>query len=311
MKTKWREGSQAKAVVSPLSLIASGFAPVSDVRRTLTPQLRSGDAALILIDLGEGKKRLGGSCLAQVYGQIGNEAPDAPSAETLKRFFAAIQQLNREGKLLAYHDRSDGGLFVTLLEMAFAGNVGLDITLPTAGLEELFSEELGAVVQVARQGVDDVTARLNALGLATQVVGQSIPGNEIIIRSGTEIAYRNSRTALHKMWSETSFHIQSLRDNPASARQEFALLDDASRPGLSVTVPFDLTERVSAPFVHAARPRVAILREQGVNGQVEMAAAFDRAGFTAVDVHMSDLLAGRAHLADFQGLGRMWRLLLR
>ena len=302
MKTKWREGSQAKAVVSPLSLIASGFAPVSDVRRTLTPQLRSGDAALILIDLGEGKKRLGGSCLAQVYGQIGNEAPDAPSAETLKRFFAAIQQLNREGKLLAYHDRSDGGLFVTLLEMAFAGNVGLDITLPTAGLEELFSEELGAVVQVARQGVDDVTARLNALGLATQVVGQSIPGNEIIIRSGTEIAYRNSRTALHKMWSETSFHIQSLRDNPASARQEFALLDDASRPGLSVTVPFDLTERVSAPFVHAARPRVAILREQGVNGQVEMAAAFDRAGFTAVDVHMSDLLAGRAHLADFQGL---------
>ncbi len=302
MKTKWREGSQAKAVVSPLSLIASGFAPVVDVRRTLTPQLQSGDATLLLIDLGEGKKRLGGSCLAQVYGQIGDEAPDAPSAEILKRFFAAIQQLNREGKLLAYHDRSDGGLFVTLLEMACAGNVGLDITLPAAGLAELFGEELGAVVQVATQDVEDVTARLNTLGLTTLVVGRSIPDNELIIRSGTEIVYQNSRTALHEMWSETSFHIQSLRDNPESARQEFSLLDDASRPGLSVSVPFDLTERVSAPFVHAAHPRVAILREQGVNGQVEMAAAFDHAGFTAVDVHMSDLLAGRVRLADFRGL---------
>ncbi len=302
MKTKWREGSQAKAVLSPLSLIASGFARVSDVRRTLSPQLQSGDTALIMIDLGGGEKRLGGSCLAQVYGQIGDEAPDAPSAELLKNFFAAVQQLNRESKLLAYHDRSDGGLFVTLIEMAFAGNVGLDITLPAASLAELFSEELGAVVQVAAQDVGDVTGRLHALGLTTQVVGQSIADNEIIIRSGGEIVYQSSRTALHKMWSETSFHIQSLRDNPDSAKQEFALLDDAQRPGLSVNVPFDLAERVSAPFVHTVRPRVAILREQGVNGQVEMAAAFDRAGFTAVDVHMSDLLTERAHLTDFQGL---------
>ncbi len=302
MKTKWREGNGAKTVVSPLSLIASGFAPVSDVRKTLTPQLVEGDATLVLIDLGAGKKRLGGSCLAQVYGQVGDETPDAPLPEMLKAFFDAIQQLNREGKLLAYHDRSDGGLFVTLLEMAFAGNVGLDVTLAAVDLAELFGEELGAVVQVATKDLGDVIAHLNASGLTAQIVGQGIPGNKIIIRSGAETVYQNTRTALHKMWAESSFHIQSLRDNPESAKQEFLLLDDAARPGLSVTVPFDLAERVNAPFIHAARPRVAILREQGVNGQVEMAAAFDRAGFTTVDVHMSDLLAGRARLADFQGL---------
>jgi len=302
MKTKWLEGPEAKAVVSPLSLIASGFAPVSDVRKTLTPQLEKGDATLVLVDLGAGKNRLGGSCLAQVYGQVGDEAPDAPAPDKLKAFFDRVQQLNHEGKLLAYHDRSDGGLFVTLLEMAFAGNVGLDITLAAADLAELFSEELGAVVQVATKDLDDVVARLNAMDLTARVVGHGIPGNEIIIRSGAEIVYQNSRTALQKMWVETSFHIQSLRDNPESAKQEFSLLDDAGRPGLSVTVPFDLAERVHTPFVHSARPRVAILREQGVNGQVEMAAAFHRAGFTAVDVHMSDLLAGRTRLADFQGL---------
>jgi phosphoribosylformylglycinamidine synthase len=303
MKTKWVcEDGGAKAVVSPMSLIVSGFAPVSDVRRTLTPQLCEGDSSLILIDLGEGRQRLGGSCLAQVYGQIGDEVPDAPAAEVMKAFFAVTQQHNREGKLLAYHDRSDGGLFVTLVEMAFAGRMGLEIDLPGAGLGELFSEELGAVVQVAALDAAEVIAQLTAVGLAAHVVGRGVPGNEIVIRSAGKIAYRNTRTALHAMWAETSFHIQSLRDNPESARQEFSLLEDAERPGLSVNVPFDLAERVSAPFVHTARPRVAILREQGVNGQVEMAAAFDRAGFAAVDVHMSDLLTGRADLAQFKGL---------
>jgi phosphoribosylformylglycinamidine synthase len=285
-----------------MSLIVSGFAPVSDVRRTLTPQLCEGDASLILIDLGEGRQRLGGSCLAQVYGQVGDEAPDAPAAEVMNAFFAVTQQLNREGKLLAYHDRSDGGLFVTLVEMAFAGRMGLEIDLPAAGLGELFSEELGAVVQVAAKDVGEVLARFSAAGLATQVVGRGTPGNEIVIRGGGKIVYCNTRTALHTMWAETSFHIQSLRDNPESARQEFSLLEDAERPGLSVSASFDLAERVSAPFVHTSRPRVAILREQGVNGQVEMAAAFDRAGFAAVDVHMSDLLTGRAELAEFKGL---------
>jgi phosphoribosylformylglycinamidine synthase len=302
MKTKWREGDDAKSVVSPLSLIVSGFAPVSDVRRTLTPQLREGDASLILIDLGEGKNRLGGSSLAQVYAQVGDIVPDVPPAEMLKAFFDAIQQLNREGKLLAYHDRSDGGLFVTLVEMAFAGRMGLEITLPVAGLPELFSEELGAVVQVAAEHVDGVLAQLHTVGIRAQVVGRSVPGNKIVVRNDAGVVYRNMRTALQKMWAETSFHIQSLRDNPESALQEFSLLDDAQRPGFSVSVPFDLAERVSAPFLHTKRPRVAILREQGVNGQVEMAAAFDRAGFTAVDVHMSDLLAGRTDLAEFRGL---------
>jgi phosphoribosylformylglycinamidine synthase len=302
MKTRWREGSETKAVVSPLSLIASGFAPVRDVRKTLTPQLAAADAALILIDLGAGKKRLGGSCLAQVYGQVGDETPDAPSAEILKAFFDAIQQLNREGKLLAYHDRSDGGLFVTLVEMAFAGNIGLQLDIDSVDLPTLFNEELGVVVQVASNDIDTVLCLLSAAGLLASVVGKTIDEDLILFRGAGQVGYSNKRTALQKMWSETSFHIQTLRDNPESAKQEFSLLDDAARPGLSVTVPFDLSERVSAPFVHAARPRVAILREQGVNGQVEMAAAFDRAGFAAVDVHMSDLLAGRANLADFSGL---------
>jgi phosphoribosylformylglycinamidine synthase len=302
MKTKWRDGDVTKAVVSPLSLIVSGFAPVNDVRRTLTPQLREGDTSLILIDLGEGKNRLGGSCLAQVYGQVGDAAPDAPAAEVLKAFFDAMQELNREGKLLAYHDRSDGGLFVTLVEMTFAGRLGLEIDLPVASLEKLFSEELGAVVQVAQKDVADVLARLHGANIAAQVVGRGVVGNEVVIRSGGELAYLNTRTALQRVWAETSFHVQSLRDNPECALQEFSLLEDAERPGLSVSAPFDLAERVSAPFVHRARPRVAILREQGVNGQVEMAAAFDRAGFAAVDVHMSDLLEGRADLAEFRGL---------
>jgi phosphoribosylformylglycinamidine synthase len=303
MKTRWAgENGETKTVVSPLSLVVSGFAPVSDVRRTLTPQLCEGDASLILIDLGQGKNRLGGSCLAQVYGQVGDETPDAPAAAVMKAFFDAMQQLNCDGKLLAYHDRSDGGLFVTLAEMAFAGRMGLVIDLPAAGLAELFSEELGAVVQVAAKDVSEVLARLSDVGLAASVIGRGAPGNEIVMRSGGEIAYRKTRTALHKMWAETSFHIQSLRDNPESARQEFSLLGDAERPGLSVSVPFDRSERVNAPFVHTARPRVAVLREQGVNGQVEMAAAFDRAGFAAVDVHMSDLLTRRVDLAEFRGL---------
>jgi phosphoribosylformylglycinamidine synthase len=303
MKTKWNgEGGETKTVLSPLSLVVSGFAPVSDVRRTLTPQLCEEDASLILIDLGQGKNRLGGSCLAQVYGQVGDEVPDAPAAEAMKAFFDAIQQLSREGKLLAYHDRSDGGLFVTLAEMAFAGRMGLEVDLPVASLGELFSEELGAVVQVAGKDVANVIALFNTADIAARVVGRGAPGNEFVIRGGGKVAYRNTRTALHKMWAETSFHIQSLRDNPESAWQEFSLLEDAERPGLFVSVPFDRSERVSAPFVHTARPRVAILREQGVNGQVEMAAAFDRAGFAAIDVHMSDLLTRRVNLAEFKGL---------
>ncbi len=311
MKLRWQEEGQPKAVTSPLSLIVSGFAPVCDVRRTLTPELQTSQpTCLLLIDLADGRNRLSGSCLAQVYSQIGgppdDPTPDTPSPAILQAFFAAMQQLNRDGKLLAYHDRSDGGLFVTLIEMAFAGRTGLQIELPEAAainpLPTLFSEELGAVVQVRVSQADHVFAYLTQAGVCVREIGSPVPGNEIVFRAGARELYRNARTTLHKLWSTTSFHIASLRDNPTCAAEEFALLDAPDRPGLTVQVPFDLTERPSAPFVHTARPWVAILREQGVNGQNEMAYAFDRAGFTPVDVTMSDLLAGRQELAGFLGL---------
>ena len=320
MKLRWSEERpdgtvEQKAVTSPLSLIISGFAPVTDVRRTLTPELKSGEpSTLLLIDLGENRNRLGGSCLAQVYNQTGDETPDTPAPALLKAFFDAMQQLNRDGKLLAYHDRSDGGLFVTLVEMAFAGGTGLTVDLPAEAamdpLPHLFAEELGAVLQVRARDAEHVLSFLTQAGVPVRVLGHPVPGNELVFTAASQELYRAQRTALHRMWSETSFHIASLRDNPASAQGEFDLLLEADRPGLSVQVPFDLTKRVCAPFLPAAgapylnlaRPRVAILREQGVNGQNEMACAFDRAGFTPVDVHMSDLLAGRHTLADFKGL---------
>jgi phosphoribosylformylglycinamidine synthase len=306
MRTRWQQDGAAKSVVSPLSLIVSGFAPVSDVRKTLTPELKPVESSLVLIDLGEGRNRLGGSCIAQVYGQAGDSAPDTPEPAKLRAFFNCVQRLNGADMLLAYHDRSDGGLFVTLVEMAFAGRMGLQIDLPDAGLGTLFAEELGAVVQVADAEISAVLAILHDAGLSADVIANVVPGDDIVIRSGKDSGlpdtYRNTRSALQQIWSETSFHIQGLRDNPACANEEFALLKDTARPGLSVHATFDLAERVCAPYFNTHRPRVAVLREQGVNGHVEMAAAFDRAGFTAVDVHMSDLLAGRQRLNDFTGL---------
>jgi phosphoribosylformylglycinamidine synthase len=305
MKMKWSDSGIEKSVVSPLSLIASGFAPVSDVRRTLTPQIHPGNV-LLLVDLGEGRNRLGGSALAQVYNLTGGEAPDSPDPAILRTFFREVQALNRAGKILAYHDRSDGGLFVTLAEMAFAGQCGLEIAFSKEwrgdDLKLLFSEELGAVLEVRSEDCTWVGEALTAAGLTVFDVATVVKGDWIAISENTDDIYTTSRTALHKLWSETSFHIQSLRDNPSCAEQEFALLDDPERPGLHINIPFDSGERVSASFFNSTRPRVAILREQGVNGQVEMAAAFDRAGFTAVDIHMSDLLANRANLADFIGL---------
>jgi phosphoribosylformylglycinamidine synthase len=314
MRMNWSENGEPRAVVSPLSVIISGFAPVKDARRTLTPQLQP-EGALLLIDLGEGRNRLGNSALAQVYNLTGGDTPDTPEPAKLLAFFNAIQQLNREGKLLAYHDRSDGGLFVTLAEMAFAGRVGLDINLRAdSPLEALFSEELGAVVQIRTDDTCAILNQLRSAGLTAQIVGHSTAVNELVFRHENNVVYSNARTTLHKIWSETSFHIASLRDNPESARQEFDLLDDADRPGLFVDVPFDLAERVCAPWLAPAshtpgmpylvvtKPRVAILREQGVNSQYEMASAFDRAGFECIDVTMSDLLAGRADLASFIGL---------
>ncbi len=303
MKSAWTDASGSKQqVTSPLSLIVSGFAPVKDVRRTLTPQLREEPNALLLVDLGQGRKRLGGSALAQVYGELGDTGPDAPGPGVLAAFFSQVQQLNAAGKLLAYHDRSDGGLFVTLAEMAFAGRVGLEIDLPACDLAALFSEELGAVLQVREADANAVLSLLNGTGLDASRIGRAVAGNEIVFRSAGRSVYAAKRTALHKAWAETSHHIASLRDNPASAAEEFALLEDAERPGMFVRASFDLAENVAAPFVSTRRPRVAVLREQGCNGQVEMAAAFHRAGFEAVDVHMSDLLAGRQDLAAYNVL---------
>jgi phosphoribosylformylglycinamidine synthase len=308
MQMSWRGGAEEKRVLSPMSVVMSGFAPVSDVRRTLTPEVKAGETALVLIDLGEAKDRLGGSALAQVFERDGGECPDAPKPEVLRTFFDVVQKLNADGKLLAYHDRSDGGLFVTLMEMAFAGRCGLHIAYHGDGLRRLFSEELGAVIQIRKQDIAEVRKVLADAGLCAPYVADTIPGNDIVISHTNNLmqdyeeVYRTTRTALHKIWSETSFHIASLRDNPACVAEEFALLDDAERPGMFVDVPFDMNERVSAPFVHSAKPRVAILREQGVNGQVEMGASFDRAGFAAVDVTMSDLLSGRDDLSAYVGM---------
>ncbi|MGZ8216637.1 phosphoribosylformylglycinamidine synthase [Methylomagnum sp.] len=309
MKTVWKDNGQDVVMTSPLSLIITAFAPVADIRATLTPELRldSGPTRLVLIDLGQGRNRLGGSALAQVYGQLGDDCPDLDDAELLKAFFSVIQGSNGDGLLLAYHDRSDGGLFATLCEMAFAARCGLDIDLAELGenlLAALFAEELGAVVQVRESDLDAVMERLIRAGLerCVHVIGTPRDDKRIVFHHGGDVLLECTRAELQRVWSETSYRMQALRDNPECARQEYQSLLDESDPGLSADLSFDPTHNVAAPFILKSRPRVAILREQGVNGHVEMAAAFDRAGFAAVDVHMSDILEGRTRLADFVGL---------
>jgi phosphoribosylformylglycinamidine synthase len=314
MRTTWKEGGQARSVTAPLSLIVTAFAPVTDVRRVMTPEVPAdgddaGVAELLLVDLGRGQNRLGGSALAQVYGQVGTVPPDLDDPALLRSFFAAIQELLSAGRLLAYHDRSDGGLFVTLVEMSFASGAGLDVDIGKLGadsLAALFAEELGAVVAARPADVDNVRAVFarHGLGYSVHPLGAMRPGQRIVVRSHGQPILDEPRAALRGVWSETTHAIQSLRDDPTSAEEEHAARVDAGDPGLSVSLTFDLDEDVSAP-VRAragARPRVAILREQGVNGQIEMAAAFDRAGFEAVDVHMSDLLERRRDLGEFRGL---------
>ena len=313
MKTRWNDGGDDKSVTSPLSLIVTGFAPVQNVRQTLTPQLRmdQGDTDLILIDLGRGQNRLGGSALAQVYNRIGQQGPDLDDAEDLKAFFAVIQGLNKDGQLIAYHDRSDGGLLTTLAEMAFAGHCGLNINLDVLAEASselaavLFNEELGAVIQVRQSDTEAVLAQLSAAGLGdcSAVIGQPQSAQVIDVSFQQQSVLTGTRASWQQAWSETSWHIQRLRDNAECADQEFESLADDGNPGLSALLSFDVDEDIAAPYINSGvRPQVAILREQGVNGQIEMAAAFTRAGFTAIDVHMSDILAGRIDLADFRGL---------
>ena len=310
MKTAWQDKGDDKAVTAPMSLVITGFAPVSDARQVLTPQLQScdQDTDLILIDLGRGQNRLGASCLAQVYNRVGDQAPDLDDAEDLKAFFAVIQGLNQDRLLMAYHDRSDGGLFATLTEMAFAGHMGLDIKMDLLAESDqdlvaaLFAEELGAVVQVKRADVEQVLAQFEAAGLGdcTQVIGSVNDDDQLTFSYQDQEFLSESRITWHRLWAQTSYEMQALRDNAECAKEEFDALLDPADPGIHAHLTYDINDDICADF--SDLPAVAIVREQGVNGQIEMAAAFDRAGFATVDVHMSDILSGAVTLDKFRGL---------
>jgi len=310
LRAVWEEKGEERSVTAPLSLIVTAFAPVRDIRRTLTPELRTdlGETALLLVDLGGGRNRMGGSALAQVHRTVGNVAPDLDDPAALRNFFYAIGELRRTGRILAYHDRSDGGLFTTLVEMAFAGGTGLRVALDELGtdpLRVLFSEELGAVLQVRESDLEAVLGELRRQGLGecSFLIGAPNRDDRVVFTLGEREILARSRTELRRAWSETTHRMQALRDNAECADQEQDLRCDPSDPGLNVALPFDPSADPAAPSVaRGARPRLAILREQGVNGQVEMAAAFHGAGFECVDVHMSDLLGGRVSLAEFRGL---------
>ncbi|WP_442871894.1 phosphoribosylformylglycinamidine synthase [Colwellia sp. Bg11-28] len=325
MKTQWEENGEQKSVTSPLSLVITAFGVVEDIRKTVTPELRTdkGDTRLVAIDLSKGKKRLGGSCLAQVYKQLGSETPDVDDAGVLKGFFNAMQTLVRQEKVIAYHDISDGGLFTTVTEMAFAGHTGVDIDISKLSnganddLATLFNEELGGVIQIRESDVDAIHAILAQHGILENCTDIGRLNNEDTIRFSRddEVVLENSRTYYRTVWAQTTYRMQSLRDNPECAQQEHDVKFDTEDPGLNTELTFDINEDIVADLIvkdaqasvnsnanDITNPRVAILREQGVNSHVEMAAAFDRAGFVAIDVHMSDILSGRADLADFNGL---------
>ncbi|MGK0442552.1 MAG: phosphoribosylformylglycinamidine synthase [Pseudohongiellaceae bacterium] len=309
MRTTWEAGAHTKTVTAPMSLIISAFSPVTDVRKTLTPRLRTdvGNTDLLLIDLGFGQNRLGASCLAQVYNQIGSNPADVDNAEHLKGFFKAMQKVLDKEWGIAYHDRSDGGLFTTICEMAFAGHCGVNVDLSGLAKDDLsvlFNEELGAVLQVKHRSTNSVLKAFadNGLADAVTLIGEVTDEDKISFKRGRKVVLSNTRTHYQQLWSETSYRIQSLRDNPECAKQEFALIAEEN-PGLSTKLSYDPSKNVAAKFAKKRqKPQVAILREQGVNGQMEMAAAFDKAGFEAVDVHMSDILSGRLSLEQFKGL---------
>ena len=331
MRTTWQDGDAKKEVVSPLSLIVSAFAPCTDARRALTPQLRTdaGETELLLIDLGGGRNRLGGSILAQVHGQFGDCAPDLDDPAMFKRFFETIQALNHDGLILAYHDRSDGGLFATVCEMAFAGGTGATINVDMIAYDAeahdvdgnerkpelmygrdqakviaaLFAEELGAVLQIRASDRKRILERLRGAGLSAYLIGAPHAKGDIRVVRNAKAIFTSPRVALQRVWAEVSHRMQALRDNPECASEEYDRILDATDTGLHAQLTFEPEHDVAAPFVaRGARPMMAILREQGVNGQVEMAAAFDRAGFDTRDVHMSDIIAGRVSLAGFKGL---------
>ncbi len=323
MRTTWQDQGVNKEVISPISLIVSAFAPVYDVRKSLTPLLKQDvdETVLMLIDLGHGKNRLGASAMTQVTGQIGNEVPDVDHPEALKAFFSVIQQLNKAGKLLAYHDRSDGGLFATLAEMAFVSRTGLRISLDSLVksvvettnqfdiqdkiFRVLFSEELGAVIQIRKEDLKLVQQCIKDYELEdiSHVIGMiSVDGN-LTFTYQDETLYSQSITHLNRLWSETSWRIARLRDNPACADMEYQRIENSKDKGISPFVPFDMQEDIAAPYIATGvRPKVAILREQGSNSHVETAFVMHKSGFAAIDVHMSDLISGKVNLVDFKGL---------
>jgi len=316
MSTVWHEGADQKRVTAPISLIVSAFASVTDIRLSLTPQLQTSsqpsalssqpeqDTVLLLIDLGRSKNRLGGSILAQTVSQMGEATPDVDNATDLKNFWKVIQQLGRDGKILAYHDRSDGGLLATVTEMAFAGHTGVDLEIPHLHdpFAALFNEELGAVIQIRESDFDDVYLALREHGLKACVsrIGTLNPHFALRVKQSGRELFNESLVTLRGWWSDVTHRIAAMRDNPQAADQEHALRLDKTDPGMTPKVTFKLS--AISYQLSAVRPAVAILREQGVNGEVEMAAAFTRAGFKAVDVHMTDILSGRVSLKDFRGL---------
>ncbi len=311
MRTVWPDGDvvgsgDVNVVVSPVTLVVTAFGPCNDVRRAVTPELRGGDRELVLVDLGNGQARLGGSCLAQVFGQLGDTPPDLDDPGRLHRFYEAIQQLVEQGKLAAYHDRSDGGLVVTVLEMAFCAGLGLELdvtALHPDAFHALFTEELGAVLEVAATDRPHVDAVLAAIGASVYPIGRAVAGDRIRISHGSRRVLDTSRVALRDRWSHVTHELARRRDDPSCADEEHEARLDPGSHGLAAHLTFDPADDIAAPVVRRfPRPRVAILREQGVNGQTEMAAAFTRAGFDAVDVHMTDLVEGRHDLRDVRGV---------
>ena len=318
MKTTWREAEVDKTVTSPLSVIISAFAPVEDVRETLTPELERDEyTSLLLIDLSNGLDRINGSILSQCFNQLCIEGgadigvPDVVESALIKSFFELIQSNDVREQILAYHDRSDGGLFTTLVEMAFAARMGVEIEVPDpeSMLSFLFNEEPGAVIQISNDHVETILNRFESTGINCQVVAKPSSIQEVSINStDDDVLYSASRSKLQQRWTSPSFEIQKRRDNPVCAAEEFQLIADDLDQGLSADLTFDINEDISAPYINkGVRPRVAILREQGVNSQVEMAAAFHRAGFAAIDVHMSEVLSGKVDISasgsdQFQGL---------
>ncbi|WP_144391342.1 phosphoribosylformylglycinamidine synthase [Pleionea sediminis] len=309
MRTLWEDDGQQKSVTAPMSLIISAFAPVLDIRKSMTPQLRTdkGETQLLLIDLGEGKNRLGATALAQVYNQLGDEPADVESAENLKSFFEAIQTLNEQDLIHSYHDRSDGGLITTLVEMAFAGNCGVQLDLSNLSDEPfsvLFNEELGAVIQVSTEELERVNSVFKNHGLESLVspLGIVTEDKTVFVKHSEAIWLNRFVKDLRSIWSSTTLHMQQLRDNPECAEQEYEIKLDELNPGLQPKLSFDINDDITRHLTNDNKPKVAILREQGVNSHLEMAAAFMKAGFNAVDVHMSDILEGRISLESFKGI---------